>query len=131
MSSIEPLQMMPLMNETDAPLGRDTGQDNACFWAAVAMFSLTGVAVIAVAGVWLALRERPETQVRNLFERENTAVVVDMPTLRPHYDDGDDEGPGPGSFTFLDEANGVHELVEVVPPARLGAAASGTPTFAR
>lgn len=113
--------MIPLTTEMDAPLGRDAGCDNARFWAAVAIFGLTGVAVVAVAGAWLALRERPQAPLQDLFAHENGAVFVDMPMLRPRIDDGEEDGPGRGSFTFLDGTTGLREVVEVAPPERFGA----------
>jgi len=100
----------------DAPLGRDAGRDNALYCAAVTIFAVVGFAIVAVAGLWLSSRERPMAQGHDIFGDANAAVSADTPMLRPGFT-GDDGDLHAGSFTFLDGATGLREIVEVTPHA--------------
>ena len=114
----------------DAPLGRDAGRDNAHYCAAVTLFAVVGIAIIAVAGLWLTLRERPVLQVFDAFEDINSAVTADMPVLRQGFA-GDDVDGHSGSFTFLDGSTGQREIVEMAPPVRSASSDVESPVLAR
>ncbi|MDR6952437.1 hypothetical protein J2X65_001792 [Ancylobacter sp. 3268] len=118
-----------ILTEVEEPLGRDLGRDSDLNRAAVAIFGLAGLAIVAVASAWLMLRgEAPSTApagdplLGGSFEHENAAVAADAPMLRPASPI--DDGPGPGAFTLMDAATGLREVVEVLPPG-------GAPVVAR
>ncbi|MBS7543710.1 hypothetical protein [Ancylobacter oerskovii] len=115
------------LTEVEEPLGRDLGRDSDLNRAAVTIFGLAGLGILAVTSAWLMLRGEAPATVRvdgpllsGGIEPGNAAG--DMPTLRQSWPA--DDGPGPGAFTLMDAATGLREVVEVLPPG-------GAPTVAR
>lgn len=107
--------------EGEQPLGRDIGRDSELNRAAVAIFGLAGLAIVAVASAWLILRGDTPGVARadgpllgGSFEAGTAPVAADAPMLRPGSQT--DNGPGPGAFTLMDAATGLREVVEVLPP---------------
>ncbi|HEY9214997.1 MAG TPA: hypothetical protein VIQ29_19365 [Ancylobacter sp.] len=90
------------IKDTEAPLGRDAGRDSAHNRAAVAIFGIGGIAVIAVALSCYALGgSEPEWP---------TAIRLTQPLGVALDSDGAAQ-----KFTIFDAATGLSETVTVVP----------------
>ena len=99
------------MKDTEAPLGRDAGRDSAHNRAAVVIFGISGVAVVAVALSCYALRgSEPEWP---------TAIRLTQPLGVALDSEGAVQ-----KFTIFDAATGISETVTVLPERDTAEAAS-------
>jgi hypothetical protein len=110
------------MNELDAPLGLDTAEhDRACNHAAVAVFGLTAVAILAGGVGWYTLRSpAAEVPVAIEFASPAAAVSADAPVLRQDLRD-EPLASAPvtiqRSVTIIDGKTGKRETVMLGPDA--------------
>lgn len=109
------------MNELDAPLGLDTAEhDRACNHAAVAVFGLTALAILAGGVGWYSLRSPPaEAPVAIDFASPAAAAVsADAPVLRQDLRD-EPLASAPvtiqRSVTIIDGKTGKRETVMLGP----------------
>lgn len=97
-----PAQAPIAMKDTEAPLGRDAGRDSAHNRAAVVIFGIGGIAVVAVALSCYALRgSEPEWPV---------AIRLTQPLGMAI-----DSAGAAQKFTIFDAATGISETVTVLP----------------
>lgn len=107
------------MNELDAPLGLDRdGQDRAHNRAAIAVFGVAGLAIVATGLAWFGLRQTPVPQA--LIELPAPAaatVALDAPVLRPELrEEAMAVSADPGrSITIIDGKTGKRETILVGP----------------
>ncbi|HSI18070.1 MAG TPA: hypothetical protein VK980_09890 [Sphingomonas sp.] len=110
------------MNELDAPLGLDTAEhDRACNHAAVAVFGLTALAILAGGVGWYSLRSAPEAPVAIDFASPAAAAVsADAPVLRQDLRD-EPLASAPvaiqRSVTIIDGKTGKRETIMLGPDA--------------
>ncbi|MBS7537699.1 hypothetical protein [Ancylobacter lacus] len=122
------------MTEYDSFLGADTARrDRVLNGVAVAVFGVTGFAILAGGAAWFWLRpvstERPVVELAPAI----SSVPLDAPVLRRDHDAeaGDDGmgGPSGPSVTIIDGATGEHQTIVFGPDLD---GADGTPdTVAR
>lgn len=127
MTLLRDQKRVPGTAHVEAPLERDTDRDCDLSNAAVSIFGIVGLAVVALTGTWLYTRgTAPQTLG---FEphaaTESMAVAADAPMLQLSPEG---EGHNPASFTLLDDATGTREVVDVSP--RPGAT-PGNPVLTR
>lgn len=104
-------------HEPASPLDRDADRDGDLSKAAVGIFGMAGLAIVAVASVWLMARPGTGETVdlERLFKHDSAPVSADAPMLRSGFDADSDSDADAGGFTFLDGATGLREVVGAAP----------------
>lgn len=106
------------MNELDAPLGLDGGgHDRAHNRAAIAVFGLTGFAILAAGVAWFGLRySAAEAPVAVDFAAPAVSVVpADAPVLRQEVREEPVTASAGRSITIIDGKTGKRETINVGP----------------
>ncbi|QIB34095.1 hypothetical protein [Ancylobacter pratisalsi] len=104
-------------HDTGSPLDRDADRDGDLSKAAVGIFGMAGLAIVAVGLVWIMARPGAVETVslERLFKHDSAPVSADAAMLRSGFDPDADADAVPGGFTFLDGATGQREVVGVAP----------------